>query len=95
MAVKLDEMKNFLRVDFDDDDKLIERLLEDGTKRAMDILRIPENDRATINTDSISNFDLAVMFAVAFIYEHREDADYSKLNLLLRSFLFGDREDKF
>lgn len=95
MAVTLDEMKIYLRVDFTDDDALIEKLMTDATNRCMDILRIDENDRASLDTSSISNFDLAVMFCVAFTYEYREECDYEKLNLALRGLLFGNREDKF
>ncbi len=95
MKITLQDMKIFLRVDFDDDDTLIEKLMVDATNRCMDILRIDENERAEIDTSSISNFDLAVMYCVAYTYENRETCDYKKLNLGLRGLLFGDREDKF
>ena len=32
---------------------------------------------------------------VAYLYEHREEADHSALNLTLRSLLFGIREEGF
>ena len=38
---------------------------------------------------------MAVLFAVAYLYEHREDADYHNLLLTLRSLLFGERRDAF
>lgn len=95
MAVTLDDVKLFLRVDYNDDDTLIEKLMVDATNRCMDILRVDENDRATLDTSSISNFDLAVMFCVAYTFENREECDYKKLNLSLRGLLFGDRESKF
>ena len=39
MLVELDEMKNYLRVDFDDDDMLIDTLLVSAERICMDILR--------------------------------------------------------
>jgi hypothetical protein len=35
------------------------------------------------------------MYAVSYIYEHREEADYLDLTLTLRSLLFGDRKPGF
>ena len=39
MTVTLEEMKNYLRVDFDADDALIESLITAAEKSCMDILR--------------------------------------------------------
>lgn len=39
MTITLEEMKNYLRVDFEDDDRLIEGLIRSGQKMCMDILR--------------------------------------------------------
>ena len=38
---------------------------------------------------------LAVMYAVAYLYEHREEADHKTLTLGLRALLFGVRETGF
>ena len=38
---------------------------------------------------------IAVMYAVAYLYEHRENADYKALTLSLRSLLFGIRKEGF
>lgn len=91
MGVTLEEMKKYLRVDFDDDDALIEKLITEAKNRCKDILRIEDET----DTSSISNFDLGVMYCVAYTYEHREDCDYKSLNLALRGLLFGDREARF
>ena len=91
MGVTLEEMKKYLRVDFDDDDALIEKLITEANKRCKDILRIEEET----DTSSISNFDLGVMYCVAYTYEHREDCDYKSLNLTLRALLYADREARF
>lgn len=57
MAITLDEMKKYLRVDYTDDDSLIEKLMQEGRNRCLDILRMDQ--KATVDTDSISNFDMA------------------------------------
>ena len=42
-----------------------------------------------------ASFKMAVLFSVAYLYEHREDADYHNLLLTLRSLLFGERKEAF
>ena len=37
----------------------------------------------------------AILYAVAYLYEHREEADHHELTLTLRSLLFGIREAAF
>ena len=91
MTVTLEEMKNFLRVDFDADDALIERLITAAEKSCMDILRT--DDPALLA--ETQNGKIAVMYTVAYLYEHREDADHHALNLTLRAMLFGSREERF
>ena len=39
MLVTLEEMKNYLRVDYDDDDSLIEMLIASARRICMDILK--------------------------------------------------------
>ena len=82
MLITLEEMKNYLRVDFDDDDALIETLITAATRICMDILRT-ENAKA------------AIFYTAAYLYEHREEADHHALTLTLRSLLFGARKEVF
>lgn len=86
-----DEMKNYLRVDFDDDDALIESLITSAQKICMDIARMDD----TAEFEAVENARIAVMFTTAYLYEHREDADHHALNLTLRSLLFGSRKEGF
>ena len=49
MVVTLEEMKNYLRVDYDEDDALIGHLLESAEKICMDIIRT--DDRSVLEKD--------------------------------------------
>lgn len=91
--LSLEKTKKYLKVDYDEDDDLILGLINDARNRCISIIRKEEAE--VPDTDSVSNFDLACLFAVAYAYEHREEADYGKLNLSLRDLLFNDREAKF
>lgn len=61
MVVTLEEMKNYLRVDFE--------------------------------KEPVSK--IAVMYAVAYLYEHREEADHHAMVLGVRSLLSGVRKEGF
>lgn len=90
MIVNLDEMKMYLRVDSGDEDALITQLLESAEKLCMDIVR---GDEETLIKSK--NCKMAILYTTAYLYEHREEADYKQLMLTLRSLLFGDRRDGF
>ena len=89
--VTLDEMKSYLRVDYDDDESLIQNLLEAAKKQCKDILRTDED----AELENAENGKIAVMFTAAYLYEHREEADHHALNLTLRALLFGSRKEGF
>ena len=90
MIVNLDEMKGYLRVDFDDDDALIENFITTGQNLCAEIARLSLDELGAIPSSKI-----AVMYAVAYLYEHRENANYKELTLSLRSLLFGIRKEGF
>lgn len=91
MLVTLTDMKQYLRVDFEDEDALIETLLRSAEKMCMDILRTED----TSVLEAVENAKAAVMYTVAYLYEHREEADHHGLTLTLRSLLFGSRKEGF
>ena len=91
MTVSLTEMKSYLRVDFKDYDTLIRRYILAAEDLCLDILRT--NDRNVLRTDK--NARIAIMYAVAYFYEHREEADYKALTISLRALLFGSRKEEF
>lgn len=90
MIVGLDEMKGYLRVDFDDDDDLIKNFITTGQNLCADIARLSADE-----LEKIPSSKIAVMYAVAYLYEHREDADHHQLAISLRSLLEGVRRSVF
>ncbi len=91
MVVSLNEMKNYLRVDFDDDDMLLRNIMESAQQLCMDVARMDDEDAF----EEEPSAKIAVMYAVAYLYEHREEADHHALTLTLRSLLFGIRQEGF
>ena len=77
-------------VDCCDDDSLIETLITSATRLCMDITRQNEDV-----FEGSENAKPAVFYAVAYLYEHREEADHHALTLTLRSLLFGFRKEAF
>ncbi len=90
MVVSLEEMKQYLRVDFEDDNGFITNALHSAESLCADIARLSAEEFSETQTAKI-----AVMYAVAYLYEHREDADHLALTLSLRSLLEGVRRSKF
>lgn len=92
MVVSLDEMKNYLRVDTSEDDDLISTLIKSSEKMSLDIARKEEDE---IIGESFEEYKVAVLYAAAYLYEHREEADHHELTITLRSMLFGVRKAGF
>ena len=89
--ITLEEVKSYLRVDFDDEDEMIKSLIQSSIKHSMDVSRVDSEEDLSKNP----NGKIAVLYMTAYLYEHREEADYSELNLTLRSLLFGMRKAEF
>lgn len=84
-------MKQYLRIDYEDDDSLINYLLLTAKKICMDITRL--DDMETFEDDD--SIRTAMMYTVAYLYEHREEANHHALMITLRSLLFGSRNEAF
>ena len=89
--ITLEEAKSYLRVDFDDEDEMINSLIQSSIKHSMDVARVGGEEELSKNP----NGKIAVLYMTAYLYEHREEADYSELNLTLRALLFGMRKAEF
>ena len=91
MVVTLSEMKQYLRVDFEDDDMLLRNIMESAQKICMDVARTEDED--AFEEEPMAR--IAVMYAVTYLYEHREEADHHALTLSLRALLSGCRTEGF
>ena len=91
MIVSLPKVKEYLRIDTDDEDKIVRKLLRAAEKLCMDVARLePEEFKAC---GAIAK--TAVLYTVGYLYEHRDDADHKKLTMTLRSLLMGIRREGF
>lgn len=90
--VTLEEMKQFLCIDYPDDDRLIKVLISFAQELCASVARISVEEYLALEKDSART---AVLYAVAYMYEHREEADYHQLTLDLRALLFGIRKEGF
>ena len=91
MLVTLSEMKQYLRVDTASEDTLITNIIKTAESICRDVARLDEEsfeEKSAVTR-------LAVLYAAAYLYEHREEADHHQLVITLRSLLFGVRKEGF
>ena len=86
--ITLNEAKNYLRIDYEEDDKLILQLLDTAKSLVKDVGRMDE-ERFSENEDVVRT---AMLYTVSYLYENRNTADFSRLTLTLRAMLFAQRE---
>ena len=91
MELTLEEAKNYLHVDSSDEDTLISSLIASSIKLCRDVARIKDDGDAKDE----SLLKMAVLYALGYLYEHREEADHHELTMNLRSLLFSIREGVF
>lgn len=90
MVVSLEEAKKYLRVDHTDDDTLIRKFIRTANQLCRDTLR--EDDELYVPNATIR---VAVLYCVAYLYEHRENADMDALTRNLRYMLSTERKAAF
>lgn len=105
--ITLEEAKKYLRVDSTDEDVLAGILLSSAEQLCVDVARLSQEQWAVVNADVDTENNLytepeleqvrsvmkvAVLYALGYLFEHREEADHHALTLTLRSVLFAVRE---
>lgn len=89
----LDEVKKYLRVDSSDEDVLITSLISMADSLVRDVSRMEPDSEVSEASKPVMM--AAELYTVAYLYEHREEADHHDLMLTLRALLFGIREVTF
>ncbi len=90
MMISLDEAKQYLRVDSGDEDDLITKEISAAETLVAEVIR--KDDLAGVDSPLVW---VAVLYALAYLNEHREEADHRALTITLRDMLFGEREPCF
>lgn len=89
----LDEVKKYLRVDSSDEDTLITSLISTADSLVRDVSRMESDSERSEASKTVMM--AAELYTVAYLYEHREEANHHDLMLTLRALLFGIREVTF
>lgn len=91
MQVTLEKAKNYLRVDSSDDDALIKSLITTAETLVKETSRISDEELAPYK----EVVEIAELFTIAYLYEHREEADYKNLTETVKYLLFPIRKEVF
>lgn len=92
MLVSLDDAREFLRMDSQEDDGVIASLLAAAEALCLDVLRLKD---AEVPETALPVLRTGILYATAYLYEHREEADHARLLLTLRALLAGARKEEF
>jgi hypothetical protein len=91
MQVTLEAAKSYLRVDSSDDDALISSLIVSAETLVREVTRL--NDEELLPYKEI--VEIAELFTIAYLYEHREEADHKNLTETVKYLLFPIRKEVF
>lgn len=91
MQVTLEKAKNYLRVDSSDDDALIKSLIITAETLVKETSRMSDEELAPYK----EVVEIAELFTIAYLYEHREEADYKNLTETVKYLLFPIRKEVF
>ena len=98
--ISLEEAKGYLRVDTADEDAMIGILITSAGRLCAAVARLTTEQWAAVDSNAEDasltpireTMRVAILYAVGYLFEHREEADHHDLTLTLRSLLFGIRE---
>ena len=91
MSVNLPTAKTYLRIDSNNEDELLRKLLKAAEQICMNVARMDKKEFTACGNIAKT----AVLYALAYLYEHREEADHHALVLTLRNLLTGVRKEGF
>lgn len=88
--ITLEEAKKYLRVDANDEDDVIQQELDAAENLVAAVLR-----KDSLEDESSPITVVAVLYTLAYLNEHREEADHHALTITLRNLLFEERDPRF
>lgn len=91
MQVTLDSAKRYLRVDSSDDDALITSLITTAETLVREVSRLSDEELVPY----ANVVEIAELFVIAYLYEHREEANHKKLTETVKYLLFPMRKEVF
>ena len=89
MILTIDEVKNHLRIQYDEEDALIEKLIAQAQAAAEDFCRVQFGD------DAPEPVRLAVLLMVSHYYENRDNPDrqiYLTMRMAFENLLYPHRD---
>lgn len=89
MLVTREEARLYLKLDTEEDDAVLDVLLPASEQLCLDILR---QEKAEETDETVK---IAVLYALGYLYEHREEADHKELVQTLSYLLSGQRREVF
>ena len=91
MQVTLEKAKNYLRVDSSDDDALIKSLITTAETLVKETSRMSDEELAPF----AEIIKTAELYVIAYLYEHREEANHKNLTETVKYLLFPVRKEVF
>lgn len=89
MLVTREEARLYLKLDTEEDDAVLDVLLPASEQLCLDILRQEKAEEVD------GTVKIAVLYALGYLYEHREEADHKELAQTLSYLLSGQRREVF
>ena len=98
--ISLEEAKGYLRVDTADEDAMIGILISAAERLCADVARLSDEKWEAVSSDTEDasllpireTMKVAILYALGYLFEHRQEADHHDLVQTLRSILFAIRE---
>lgn len=85
------EAKLYLRLDGTEEDALIQALLETAESLCQDIVRTDFDEMEEVP----EIVKVGICYAVTYLYENREKADFDELTRMLKFLLYSVRKEEF
>lgn len=101
--VTLEEAKEYLRVDSADEEVTINSLLSAALLLSRDVGRVSDDTWTDVIADPTEEDEdeiirlreilkVSTLYALSYLFEHREEADHHDLMITMRNLLFAVRE---